>query len=66
MTIPDNPDWFLAAYKDWSVDPFGGGWNFWSPLVDVEEVMTRMRQPLARRARPKPPRLVRGERPLPE
>jgi predicted NAD/FAD-dependent oxidoreductase len=36
---------FLAAYKDWGVDPFGGGWNFWAPLVDVQAVMERMRRP---------------------
>jgi hypothetical protein len=47
VTIPGHPDWFLAAYKDWSVDPFGGGWNFWSPLANVENVMKQIRQPFA-------------------
>lgn len=47
VTIPDHPDMFLAAYKDWSVDPFGGGWNFWAPLVNVEQVMEQIRQPFA-------------------
>ena len=42
---PDDPGFFLAAYKDWGVDPFGGGWNFWAPLVDVQAVMERMRRP---------------------
>ncbi len=46
VTIPGHPEWFLAAYKDWSIDPFGGGWNFWAPSVDVKDVMQRMRRPI--------------------
>jgi hypothetical protein len=42
---PNAPGWFLAAYKDWGVDPFGGAWNFWVPLIDVRAVMERMRRP---------------------
>ncbi len=45
VTIPGNSDWFLAAYKDWSVDPFGGGWNFWAPVSSIKEIMQRMRRP---------------------
>jgi monoamine oxidase len=47
LPLPSRKDrrWFLAAYKDWGVDPFGGGWNFWAPLVDVRGVMQQMRRP---------------------
>jgi monoamine oxidase len=45
LSDPRARGWSLAAYKDWSIDPFGGGWNFWAPLVDVRAVMERMRQP---------------------
>lgn len=45
--LPQDPRWFLAAYKDWSIDPFGGGWNFWAPRVDVKATMERMRRPFA-------------------
>jgi monoamine oxidase len=41
----DAHDFSLAAYKDWGVDPFGGGWNFWAPLVNVKAVMEQMRRP---------------------
>lgn len=30
----------IGAYADWSLDPFGGGWNFWRPQVNALEVMT--------------------------
>jgi monoamine oxidase len=36
---------FLAAYMDWGRDPYGGGWNFWAPLIDVRETMQAMRRP---------------------
>jgi monoamine oxidase len=35
-----------GAFADWSFDPFGGGWNFWQPQVDVREAMTKIKQPL--------------------
>jgi monoamine oxidase len=44
--LPEDPQWFFAAYKDWSIDPFGGGWNFWAPTVEVQATMERMRRPL--------------------
>jgi monoamine oxidase len=43
--LHQDPQWFLAAYKDWSIDPFGGGWNFWAPRVEVKAMMERMRRP---------------------
>lgn len=36
----------IAAYADWSLDPFGGGWNFWRPQVDALEVMEKLASPL--------------------
>ena len=42
---PDDPNFVLAAYKNWGVDPIGGGWNFWAPLVNVRAVMEQMRRP---------------------
>jgi monoamine oxidase len=36
----------VGAFADWGFDPFGGGWNFWSPQVDVKDVMTRIKTPL--------------------
>jgi monoamine oxidase len=36
----------VGAFADWSFDPFGGGWNFWQPQVNVKEAMERVKQPL--------------------
>jgi lysine 2-monooxygenase len=46
--MPDphgEPGSLLAAYKDWGHDPYGGGWNFWAPGVDVRRVMQGIRRP---------------------
>jgi len=48
--IPDpngEPGDLLAAYKDWGHDPYGGGWNFWSPGVNVKAIMEGIRRPFA-------------------
>jgi monoamine oxidase len=45
MPLPGKPGEFLAAYKDWGHDPYGGGWNFWAPGIDVRDVMQTIRQP---------------------
>jgi len=48
--VPDphgRPGELLAAYKDWGHDPFGGGWNFWAPGIDVRGVMQGIRRPFA-------------------
>lgn len=37
----------LSAYKNWGHDPYGGGWNFWAPGVDVKNVMQGIRRPFA-------------------
>ena len=36
---------YVAFYKDWSVDPFGGGYHAWRAGVDVREAMSFMRCP---------------------
>lgn len=46
MTLPGNLQGLpFATYKDWSHDPFGGGWNFWAPQTDVADVMKQIRRP---------------------
>lgn len=36
-----------TAYKDWSEDPYGGGWHLWNVGVKVWDVMKRMRRPMS-------------------
>ena len=43
------PDPQVGAFADWGLDPFGGGWNFWQPHVDVHRAMQEIRAPLGRR-----------------
>jgi monoamine oxidase len=45
------PDPVVGAFVDWSFDPFGGGWSFWSPRVDVRDVMDRIKVPLGKDTR---------------
>lgn len=40
-----KPGELLAAYKDWGHDPYGGGWNFWRPGVNVKLMMEGIRRP---------------------
>ncbi|MEM7369065.1 MAG: FAD-dependent oxidoreductase [Bacteroidota bacterium] len=42
ITIPDP---YTSAYKDWTEDPFGGGYHAWKGGYEVWEVMPYMRQP---------------------
>jgi len=42
------PEPKAAAYADWGFDPFGGGWNFWKPQVEVKNVMTTVKAPLGK------------------
>jgi monoamine oxidase len=46
ITVDKIPEPKHAAYADWSLDPFGGGWHFWEPQVKVENVMPQIRKPL--------------------
>ncbi|MEH1129134.1 flavin monoamine oxidase family protein [Micromonospora sp. CPCC 206061] len=38
----------FAAYADWTVDPFGGGWHFWEPQYPVVDVMREIKTPLGK------------------
>lgn len=42
-TIPDP---YVALYKDWADDPFGGGYHAWKAAYDVKKTMEYMRKPL--------------------
>ncbi|MEA2362005.1 MAG: hypothetical protein QOD71_1150 [Thermoleophilaceae bacterium] len=41
----DIPEPFVAWYRDWSDDPFGGGYHAWQPGISVQQVMQYMRRP---------------------
>jgi lysine 2-monooxygenase len=44
---PDHIPWPNVVYaKDWSEDPYGGGWHFWRPGVKIWETLPRVRQPV--------------------
>ncbi|QTL39366.1 FAD-dependent oxidoreductase [Xenorhabdus budapestensis] len=42
----DIPPPYIARIKDWSQDPYGGGYHAWQVGVSVEEVMPFMRHPI--------------------
>lgn len=42
MNIPDP---YVAWYKDWTDDPFGGGYHAWKAVYSVKDVMPYMRRP---------------------
>jgi monoamine oxidase len=45
---PDQmPDPTLPLVKDWAEDPFGAGWHFWRPTVNVAKTLPKVRQPIA-------------------
>jgi len=44
--LKEIPEPSLAAFADWGFDPYGGGWNFWQPQVDVRDTMTAVKAPL--------------------
>ncbi|WMJ71896.1 FAD-dependent oxidoreductase [Cytophagaceae bacterium ABcell3] len=37
---------YTSAYKDWTEDPFGGGYHAWKAVYKVWEVMPYVRQPM--------------------
>jgi monoamine oxidase len=41
-----TPTPYAAAYMDWSVDPYGGGANYWNVHARSPEVIPRMTQPV--------------------
>jgi lysine 2-monooxygenase len=38
---------YVAVFRDWSQEPFGGGWHFWKIGIDSRQVMRRMQRPFA-------------------
>ncbi len=40
---------YSAVYHDWSGDPYGGGWHEWKAGYRLDEIMCRMRKPVADR-----------------
>ena len=40
------PEPYIAAFRDWSQDPYGAGYHAWGTNVNVKNVMERMRKPL--------------------
>jgi monoamine oxidase len=36
---------YFAVCRDWTEDPFGGGWHFWKIGVDSERIRRRMQRP---------------------
>jgi monoamine oxidase len=45
QTAPFVPP-YVAVFRNWSQDPFGGGWHFWKIGTDSKRVMRRMQRPL--------------------
>lgn len=43
---PDIPHPFVTRVRDWTEDPFGGGYHAWQPGISVKDVMEFMRQPV--------------------
>lgn len=48
IPLSQIPEKCVGAFADWSLDPYGGGWNFWKPQVDVHEAMTKVKAPLGK------------------
>jgi lysine 2-monooxygenase len=38
---------YSAVYHDWSGNPYGGGWHEWKANYRLDEIMCRMRKPVA-------------------
>jgi monoamine oxidase len=45
--LPEVPLPYAAVYHDWSDDPYGGGWHEWKAGYRLDEIMCRMRKPVA-------------------
>ncbi|MBR9920898.1 MAG: FAD-dependent oxidoreductase [Bacteroidetes bacterium] len=41
----DIPSPYVTWYKDWSEDPYGGGYHAWKANYNIQEVMKYMRNP---------------------
>ena len=40
------PEPSLPLVKDWAEDPYGGGWHFWRPGINVAVTLPLVRQPI--------------------
>jgi monoamine oxidase len=45
--MPDIPMPYSAVYHTWNENPYGGGWHEWKSNYRLDEIMCRMRKPVA-------------------
>jgi hypothetical protein len=45
--LPQLPMPYSAVYHTWNEDPYGGGWHEWKANYRLDEIMCRMRKPVA-------------------
>ncbi|WP_343718012.1 FAD-dependent oxidoreductase [Inquilinus sp.] len=45
--VTDAPEPYVAAFRDWGDDPYGGGWHSWNIGVDTAAVMPCIVKPVA-------------------
>lgn len=45
--LPEIPKPYSAVYHSWNEDPYGGGWHEWKANYRLDEIMCRMRKPVA-------------------
>lgn len=45
--LPEIPAPYSAVYHTWNEDPYGGGWHEWKAGYRLDEIMCRMRKPVA-------------------
>ncbi|HMG05644.1 MAG TPA: FAD-dependent oxidoreductase, partial [Chthoniobacterales bacterium] len=45
--LPEIPPPYSAVYHSWNDDPYGGGWHEWKAGQRLDEIMCRMRKPVA-------------------
>lgn len=45
--LPEIDRPYSAVYHTWNEDPYGGGWHEWKAHYRLDEVMCRMRKPVA-------------------
>jgi hypothetical protein len=46
--LPEIPMPYSAVYHTWNEDPYGGGWHEWKANYRLDEVMCKMRKPVAK------------------
>ncbi len=51
VSVEELPRPDVGAFADWGFDPYGGGWNFWQPQVDVRATMRQVKAPLGKSRR---------------